>query len=125
MTKRILIVDDEKDIRRVVQVSLEKFAGWQTVVAESGEQGLIKAKTEQFDAILLDVSMPDMDGYQFFAQLQADRVTQSIPVVLLTAKVLSRDRQRFADMGVTGVIVKPFDPIAIWRQLAEILGWQV
>lgn len=125
MTKRILIVDDEKDIRRVVQISLEKFAGWQTSAADSGQEGLFKAKTEAFDAILLDVSMPDMDGFQFFDHLQADTTTQSIPVVLLTAKVLPNDRQRFATMGVAGVITKPFNPMTVWNQVAEILGWVI
>lgn len=126
MTKRILVVDDEKDIRRVVQISLEKFAGWKAVMAESGQEGLLKARTEQpLDAVLLDVSMPDIDGFQFFSRLQADAATQSIPVVLFTAKVLPRDRQRFAQMGVAGTIVKPFNPMTVWCQVAEILGWQV
>lgn len=123
MTKRILIVDDEHDIRRVVQISLEKFAGWHTIAAESGQDGLLKARTESLDAILLDVSMPDMDGFQFFDHLQSDAKTQSIPVVLLTAKVLPSDRQRFATMGVAGVITKPFNPMTIWSQVAEILNW--
>ncbi len=123
MNKRILVVDDEKDIRRVVQISLEKFAGWQTIMAESGQEGLLKAKSETLDAILLDVSMPDMDGFEFFEQLQADANTRSIPVVLLTAKVLPSDRQRFAQMAVAGVISKPFDPMIFWKQVAETLRW--
>lgn len=123
MTKRILIVDDERDIRKVVQVSLERFAGWQTILAESGQEGLLKAKTEAVDAILLDMSMPDISGFQFFEELQTDPVTQSIPVVLLTAKVLPSDRQRFAKMGVAGVIAKPFNPVTVWSQVAEILNW--
>ncbi|MFQ4141590.1 response regulator [Chlorogloeopsis sp. ULAP02] len=123
MSKRILVVDDEKDIRRVVQISLEKIAGWQAIMAESGQEGLLKVKTESLDAILLDVSMPDMDGFQFFEQLQADTATKLIPVVLLTAKVLPSDRQRFEQMGVAGVITKPFDPMTVWSRVAEILGW--
>lgn len=123
MAKRILIVDDEKDIRRIVQASLEKLAGWDTVLAESGQEGLQKAKTGSPDAILLDVSMPDLDGFQFYEQLQTDVKTQCIPVVLLTAKVLPRDRQRFAEMGVAGVITKPFNPKTVWKQVAEILNW--
>ncbi|PMB46648.1 two-component system response regulator [Fischerella thermalis CCMEE 5330] len=124
MIKRVLIVDDEKDIRRVLQVSLEKFAGWKAFLAESGEEGLLKAKTEQpLDAILLDVSMPDMDGFQVYARLCSDVATQSIPVILLTAKVLPSDRQRFAKMGVAGVITKPFDPMTVWNQVNTILGW--
>lgn len=125
MSKCILVVDDEKDIRRVVQISLEKFAGWRAILAESGQEGLFKAKSEPLDAILLDVSMPDMDGFHCFDQLQANSATQTIPVVLLTAKVLPSDRRSFAKMGVAGVIAKPFNPIMFWKQVAEILDWQV
>ncbi|MBE9191812.1 response regulator [Gloeocapsopsis crepidinum LEGE 06123] len=123
MTKHILIVDDDKDICRLVQISLEKFAGWTTAIAQSGQEGLLKAKTELLDAILLDVSMPDMDGFQFVTQIQANAATRSVPIVLLTAKTLPGDRQRFAQMAVAGVITKPFNPMTFWTQVAEILGW--
>jgi len=123
MTKRILIVDDEQDIRRIVQAALEKLAGWQTIVVGTGQEGLRKAKVELPDAIVLDISMPDMDGIEFYEHLQADAVTRCIPVVLLTAKVLPQDHQIFSQMGVAGVIPKPFNPITIGNQVAEILGW--
>lgn len=123
MPKRILIVDDEEDIREVVQVSLEEFAGWHTATAASGTEGLQLAKNADFDAILLDVSMPDMDGVQVYEELHADPKTQAIPVIVLTAKVLPKDRQRFTDLGVAGIIVKPFDPVTVWSQVAEIMRW--
>lgn len=123
MTKRILIVDDDQDICRILQISLEKFAGWTTITAASGKEGLLQAQTECLDAILLDVLMPDMDGFQFFTQMQADVTTRSIPIILLTAKTLPSDRQRFAQMAVAGVITKPFNPMTIWTQVAAILGW--
>ncbi len=124
MNKRILVVDDEKDIRRVVQISLEKFAGWKVILAESGEEALLKAKIHKpIHAILLDVSMPEMDGFQVFDRLRSNVATESIPVILLTAKVLPSDRQRFDKMGVAGVITKPFDPMTVWKQLSDILDW--
>jgi CheY-like chemotaxis protein len=123
--KRILIVDDEEDIRDVVRVSLEEFAGWATIMAASGVEGLQIAKTETLDLILLDISMPDMDGFQMCEELQATPETGNIPVIVLTAKVLPSDRSRLADLNVAGVITKPFDPITIWKQVAEILGWGV
>lgn len=125
VNKRILIVDDEEDIRDVVRVSLEEFAGWLTISATSGVEGLQIAQAEILDAILLDISMPDMNGFEMCEKLQADPKTQKIPVIVLTAKVLPSDRRRFADLDVAGVITKPFDPIIIWRQVAEILGWSV
>ncbi|GET42928.1 response regulator [Microseira wollei] len=125
MTKHILVIDDEADIRDVMQMSLQGFAGWQVMQAESGSEGLLKAKAELFDAILLDISMPDLDGFECFEQLQADLKTQMIPVILLTAKALPSDRRRFAAMGVAGVIIKPFSSKQVWKQVAAILGWSV
>lgn len=124
LPKRILIVDDDEDIRDVVRVSLEEFAGWWTIAATSGVEGLrIARQTEALDAILLDVSMPGMDGVQTCRELQADPITQAIPVILLTAKVLLSERERFTELGVAGVITKPFNPVTIWSQVAEVLGW--
>lgn len=123
--KKILIVDDEEDIRDVVRVSLEEFAGWLTVTATSGVEGLQIAQTEALDAILLDISMPDMNGLEMCEALQAHPETQKIPVIVLTAKVLPSDRRRFIDLDVAGIITKPFDPMIIWRQIAEILDWSV
>jgi CheY-like chemotaxis protein len=123
VTKRVLVIDDDPDIRRIIQVSLEKFAQWQTVLASSGLEGIQMSRKLLPDAILLDISMPCMDGFECFSLLQADCVTRSIPVVLLTAKVLPEDQQRFAEMKIAGVITKPFNPITIWSQVAAVLNW--
>lgn len=123
MSKRILVIDDELDIREVVCLSLEEFGGWQTDSAGSGWAGVQKAATAAWDAILLDVSMPDMDGFAVVKALQAQPQTQTIPVVLLTAKVLTSDRDRFTTLGVAGVITKPFNPVTVWQEVAQILGW--
>jgi len=121
--KRILIIDDEDGIRDIMQACLEDLGGWQAISAASGKEGLIKSETEHPDAIVLDISMPDLDGFQLFAKLQTNPLTQAIPVILLTAKVRPGDRARFATMPVAGVITKPFDPVAICNQIATILGW--
>ncbi len=123
--KRVLLVDDEPDIREVAQVSLEMVAGWTVLTAASGREAIAKAVAEQPDAILLDVMMPDMDGPTTFVQLQADPRIQSIPVILLTAKVQTADHRRFADLAIRGVIPKPFDPMTLAQQVAGILGWGV
>jgi CheY-like chemotaxis protein len=122
-TKRILIIDDESDIREVAQISLEMMGGWQVLTSESGQDGLEKAKADQPDAILLDVMLPDMDGPTTLQNLQADPSTSHIPVVFLTAKIQTADRNRFASLGVVAVIAKPFDPINLASQVAEALGW--
>ncbi|MUG96049.1 response regulator [Scytonema sp. UIC 10036] len=123
MTKQVLIVDDEERIRELVQVCLSELGGWSTLTAASGPEALKIAQTQPIDAILLDVSMPEMDGYAVYEQLQANPATQSIPVILLTAKVQRSDRVRFAQIGVQGTIVKPFEPTTISEEVAEILGW--
>lgn len=122
--KRVLVIDDDYDIRTVVKVALEKFGGWQVTVADSGTTGLEAARAALFDVILLDVSMPDMDGFCVFEQLQADAMTRSMPVILLTAKVLPGDRRRFAEMNVVGIIVKPFNPVTICNQISTLLNWE-
>jgi CheY-like chemotaxis protein len=122
IAKRILIVDDDQDIREVVQVSLT-FAGCQTLTAASGNEGLQLVTTQPLDAVLVDVLMPDMDGLQFFQHLQTDPKTANIPVILLTAMNRTSDRQRFQDLGLAGVITKPFNPATIGQQIAKILNW--
>jgi CheY-like chemotaxis protein len=120
---RILIIDDEDDIREVAALSLETVAGWEVMVANSGAQGLVRASAYQPDAILLDVMMPGMDGPTTFRELRKNPTTAHIPVLLLTAKVQATDRLRFADLGVEAVLVKPFDPLTLSQQVASILGW--
>ncbi|WP_036484067.1 response regulator [Myxosarcina sp. GI1] len=123
MNKRVLIVDDEPEILFVLQRVFEDFAGWKAVTASSGKEGLAKARTEKLDSIILDVSMPEMDGFQFVERLQLDPQTEAIPVVLLTAKVTPGDRAKFAQMKIAGSIAKPFDPTTVWTQVAALLGW--
>ena len=121
--RRVLIVDDEDDIREVAQISLEMMAGWKVLTASSGCEGLRIARSDQPDAILLDVMMPDMDGPTTFQKLQADPAIRHIPVVLLTAKWQSADRKRFAELGVAGVLAKPFDPLELAAQIRKVLNW--
>ena len=124
MTNRtILVVDDELHLRELVQACLEDLGGWKTMIAASGEECLQTVQSQSFDAIVLDVSMPGMDGYEVYEQLKSNPATKSIPVILLTAKVLPSDRDRFTKMGVTGVITKPVQPLTLTQEIAEILGW--
>jgi CheY-like chemotaxis protein len=121
--RRILVVDDEDDIREVAQMSLEMVGGFEVTTAASAAEGIAIAAAERPDAILLDVMMPDMDGPTAFERLRADDRTLEIPVILLTAKVQAADRRRFADLGVTAVIAKPFDPMRLAAEVASVLGW--
>jgi CheY-like chemotaxis protein len=124
MSHRILIIDDEDDIREVAALSLETVAGWDVVTANSGAQGLLRAAEHLPDAVLLDVMMPGMDGPTTFREIRKNPVTAHIPVILLTAKVQSNDQRRFADLGVNAILFKPFDPLTLAQQISDALGWK-
>jgi CheY-like chemotaxis protein len=121
--RRLLIIDDEDDIREVAALSLEATAGWQIFTAESGALGIKVAIAEQPDAILMDVMMPEVDGPSTFREMQQIPSIAHIPVVLLTAKVQGVDKRRFAGLGVAAVLFKPFDPLTLAEQIAEALHW--
>ncbi len=121
--RRILIIDDEDDIREVAALSLESVAGWEILTARSGAEGIETAKAEQPDAILMDVMMPAMDGPTTFREMQKVPEISAIPVVLLTAKVQGVDQRRFAGLGVAAVLFKPFDPLTLAEQMSAALGW--
>jgi len=123
MKKRILIIDDEEDIRQVAALSLETVAGWDVVTASNGARGIERAADEQPDAILIDVMMPELDGPATVDLLRQDPRTAHIPVMLLTAKVQGPDQRTFAALGVRAVLFKPFDPLTLSDQIADVLGW--
>ncbi|WP_263971822.1 response regulator [Leptolyngbya ohadii] len=124
-TKRVLIIDDEADVRAVVRGCLEDIAGWEVVTADSGKEGLVKVITDSPDAILLDVMMPGMDGLAFLSALRDYAKESSLPVVLLTAKISITESDKFPGLNVKGVIAKPFDPFLLVEQFANLLNWEV
>jgi len=79
--------------------------------------------SEEPDAILLDAMMPEMDGAATFAQLQSHPTTKNIPTILLTAKAQVSEQQQFIDLGVTGLITKPFEAMDLVEQIRKILNW--
>jgi CheY-like chemotaxis protein len=119
----ILVVDDDDSVREVTQMSLEIVAGWRVLAADGGQAALDLVRSHRPDAVLLDVMMPGMDGPTTLGHLQADPATRDIPVVLLTAKVRAGEREGWGELAVHGVIAKPFDPMTLHRQVAELLGW--
>jgi CheY-like chemotaxis protein len=124
-TKGILFIDDELHVRQVVKACLEALGGWNVSLAASGQEGLVKAISEKPDAILLDVMMPGMDGLALLRELKANPVTESIPVVFLTARLSLTEPQRFQELGVQGAIAKPFNSLTLVPQIAKTLGWTI
>jgi len=118
---KVLLVDDEADIRRIAALSLSGVGGMEVGEASSGSEGIRMAREDRPDVILLDMMMPGLDGPATFEALRRDPKTSAIPVVFLTAKAMSAEVDRLRGMGARGVLIKPFDPMALPRLLRELL----
>ena len=123
MTRQVLLIDDEADIRAVARMSLERIGGWEVLEASSGPAGVELAALHRPDAVLLDLMMPDVDGPATFRLLDADARTHGIPVLLLTARGDHPERESWMAQGVAGVLDKPFDPLELAAQVSQALGW--
>jgi CheY-like chemotaxis protein len=120
---RLLLVDDDADIREVARLSLERIGGWAVVDADSADAAERRAAADgPFAAVLLDVMMPGADGPATLRRLRDGVLDPEVPVIFLTAKVQRGDRERLEALGAAGVIAKPFDPVALPAEVAAILG---
>jgi DNA-binding response OmpR family regulator len=109
---KTLIVDDEAPIRLLCRVNLEA-EGIEVLEAADGVSGLELARSERPDAILLDVMMPGLDGWNVAERLLTDEGTSAIPIIFLTARADLRDRVRGMDAGGVDYITKPFNPLEL------------
>jgi CheY-like chemotaxis protein len=115
---KILVIDDDSDVLEIASLSLRNLGHMEVSLAESGSEGIGKAAREQPDAILLDVTMPGMDGPETLAALRRDPATAYIPVIFLTAA--PREAQAVGEK-VAGVLAKPFDAVALPDRIRSIL----
>jgi CheY-like chemotaxis protein len=122
--RTVLLIDDEPDIREVVELSLGSVAGWEVLTASSGADGVALASAQRPDVILLDVMMPGLDGPATLDVLRGRDETRAIPVLFMTAKAQAGELTRYASLGVAGVIPKPFDPMTLSDRVAAALGWE-
>jgi DNA-binding response OmpR family regulator len=122
MSKIILIIDDEEDVREIAQMGLEMAADWQVITASSGKEGLSMAEKSQPEVILLDLMMPEWDGKETLKHLKANQNTAGIPIILMTAKTQSAIAPDLTDLDLAGVITKPFRPLQLPEQIAQILS---
>ena len=118
---KILLAEDEEDIRKVAQISLQFRGGWAVTLATDGEECLAKAAQERPDLILLDCMMPKMDGYETCRRLKADPVLRDIPVIFLTAKSQEAEVRKGLALGALGYLIKPFNPMSLAAEIREIL----
>jgi len=120
--RKILLVDDEADIRLVAEISLSNLGGWQVIQAASGPEALDLAARELPDLVLLDVMMPGMDGPTTLQKLRMLAGGAEVPVIFMTAKVQRAEVDRLLSLGVRGLIPKPFDPMVLPNEIQKILG---
>jgi two-component system phosphate regulon response regulator PhoB len=125
---KVLIVEDEKDIRELVRLHLEK-AGFETLTAEAGREAFQKARDNRPDLVILDLMLPEMDGKELVKLLRAREDTKDIPIVMLTAKSEEMDRIIGFELGADDYITKPFSPRefvlrvkALWNRLQKKAG---
>ena len=118
---KVLIIDDDADIRFVAAMSLRAGGATEVIEASGGLDGIRKAREQQPDVILLDMMMPEMDGSQTIAALRQQSETSATPVIFLTAKTIVAEVQRMKDLGAAGVLIKPFDPRTLAADVLALL----
>ncbi len=123
MKKRILIVEDEKDIARLIQYNLDK-AGFMCDTAGSGEDALAALARKGFDLLLLDVMLPGLDGLEVCRRIRQDARLAALPVIMLTAKGEEVDRIVGLELGAEDYIVKPFSPRELVLRVKAVLRRQ-
>ena len=116
---RVLVVDDEEDIRELCRVNLE-FEGFEVVDASGGAEALELVARSRPDVVFLDLMMPGMDGWEVLRRLKEDDTTADIPVVLLTARTAEEDQMRGWQEGILEYVSKPFNPLSLveWAKRA-------
>lgn len=117
---RVLLIDDDPDIRAVAELGLSAVGGFEVLLAGGGEEGVAMAARERPELIILDVMMPGLDGPTTLARLKALDATARIPVIFMTARVQRHELASYLSLGAIGVIDKPFDPITLAEQVRAI-----
>jgi CheY-like chemotaxis protein len=121
VSRTILLVEDHEDNRIVYSTILEHF-GYTVLLAGDGAEGVRLAREALPDLVLMDVSIPVMDGWEATRVLKADPATAAIPIVALTAHALATDRERAAEAGCDGYLAKPVEPRRVLEEVRRFLG---
>lgn len=119
-SKRILVVDDDKGIVRLLRTYLER-AGFQVLVAYDGETALHSVRRERPDLILLDLMLPDRDGWELTRLIRSDTSVARMPIIMLTARVEDTDKIVGLDLGADGYLTKPFNPQVVVAHVRAVL----
>lgn len=120
-TKTVLLVEDNEDNRIVYRTILE-HVGYNVIEAHDGEEGVMQARGFLPDLILMDISIPKMDGWQATRQIKANDITAGIPIIALTAHALEEDRQKASQAGCDGYLAKPIEPRRVVEEVERFVG---
>jgi CheY-like chemotaxis protein len=118
---KVLIIDDDADIRSIARLSLSRVGGMDVIEAAGGVEGVRRAQEGKPDVILLDMMMPMMNGLETLAALRSQPATSTTPVVFLTAKAVGNEVERMMALGAAGVLIKPFDPRTLSEHLRALI----
>ncbi len=121
MAEKILIVDDDLDTLRLVGLMLQ-HQGYQIIAASSGIQAIALSQAEKPDMVLLDIMMPDMDGYEVARKLRSDTATSSIPIIMFTAKTQVDDKVEGFEAGADDYLTKPTQPRELFAHVKAVLA---
>ena len=113
---------DDASIRKIAAVTLERVGKWQVQTADGGISGLAIAAEFKPDVILLDVMMPGMDGPTTYKLLKEDPAVTNTPVIFMTAKVQGQELESYSELGVQGVISKPFNPLTLPAEIEALVN---
>ena len=116
----ILLADDDESIAMVARLGLRR-AGFDVTIVDDGRKALVSARSNAFDAIVLDWSLPDIDGIDVCRQLMADPSWARVPIVFLTGASHAGAEQEALEAGARGVIFKPFDPMRVGEEVRRII----
>jgi CheY-like chemotaxis protein len=119
--KTVLLVEDNEDNRTVYRTILEHF-GYRVVEARNGEDGIRGARRDHPDLILMDISIPIIDGWEATKILKADPATAQIPIIALTAHALATDRAKATEVGCDGYLAKPCEPRRVVQEVQRFIG---
>jgi two-component system, cell cycle response regulator DivK len=120
MTRRILVVEDQQDNRKILRDLLTN-SGFDVVEAEDGASGVNAAKTQRPDLILMDIQLPGLDGHEATRQIKSDPNLKSIPIIVVTSYALSGDDLKAQEAGCDAYVTKPFSPRALLAKIREFL----
>lgn len=119
--KTVLLVEDNEDNRIVYSTILQHF-GYRVMEALNGEEGIAKARAEQPDLILMDISIPVIDGWEATQVLKRDPATRRIPIIALTAHALASDREKAMEVGCDSYLAKPCEPKTVVGEVERFIG---